>query len=284
MVTSNRFYLGVVALAAGLATACGSAPTSPTPFAGSATAGATASTVTATGPQFTFTMSESGPVAAGTTLAFGYGVTNNSAVTQDQVLVIGGFPDGMVISGFGPNDNCARTNARGISRFTCNVGNLAPGATGTATTFVTPSNPGNFSITAQSSGPLLATVTTVVTPGATDLQISASVPSGTVGTPLPMQYQIKNSGTRVGVGATLDDSLPAGLTPTSATTSVGTCLLAGNWVHCDLGDMAPSAQALVTITAVPGAAGNFPNTATTSMTSPDSQPGNNSVSHVVKVR
>ena len=127
-------------------------------------------------------------------------------------------------------------------------------------------------------------VTTIVTPGATDLQISASVPSGTVATPLPMTYQIKNSGTRAALSATMDDTLPAGLTAINATSSVGVCTATAHTAHCEVGDIAASAQALVTITAVPGAAGNFPNTATTSMTSPDSQPGNNSVSHVVKVR
>jgi uncharacterized repeat protein (TIGR01451 family) len=86
-----------------------------------------------------------------------------------------------------------------------------------------------------------------------------------------------NSGQNPALGASVRDDLPNGVTLLSATSTRGTCK-GSNTVVCNLGDLPAGDLETITLTVHTRAAGNLTNTATLSVSSPDSNPNNNSAS------
>lgn len=86
-------------------------------------------------------------------------------------------------------------------------------------------------------------------------------------------------------GVTLDDTLPAGFTPTAVTTTQGSCTVSGQSVSCAIGRLLPGGGASVLIRGVVTAAGSLTNRATASSTGPsDLDPSDDSGSATVTVR
>jgi uncharacterized repeat protein (TIGR01451 family) len=83
-----------------------------------------------------------------------------------------------------------------------------------------------------------------------------------VGQELTYTVTVTNEGPSPAGAVTLTDTLPASVTFGSADASQGSCLQMGATVTCDLGELAPTAEATVTITVTPVAAGTITNTAT----------------------
>jgi uncharacterized repeat protein (TIGR01451 family) len=141
----------------------------------------------------------------------------------------------------------------GTTTVTCNF----TGASTTAVIVVTPTTPGLLTNVASVSGAQFdpnpsnntASVGTTVIEVA-DLSVTKAdapdpvAPGGNV----TYTVVVTNQGTLNATGVFLTDSLPAGATFVSATSSQGVCVQAGGTVNCSLGNLASGASATVTIT------------------------------------
>ena len=123
-------------------------------------------------------------------------------------------------------------------------------------------------------------------PGPVDLQISGSSNQGSppVNSTYTYTYQVKNAGPwATSGGVSFSDALPASLTYVGVTTTVGSCT-GQQTVSCALGDLANGAQATVAITVrAPGTAQLIANTASTSLTAPQSDTNTNNDSVTITV-
>lgn len=117
-------------------------------------------------------VSTPGPVLSGVATTYTVSVTNNAPDEFDSVFISGSLSNGITLSGFGLNDNCARsnTNALGTLRgpvFSCNLGTgggvsagqttppgniLAPGASTSWTFIATATKPGTYAAHVSTSG------------------------------------------------------------------------------------------------------------------------------------
>lgn len=82
-----------------------------------------------------------------------------------------------------------------------------------------------------------------------------------VGEPLTYTVTVNNSGPSSAAAVTVVDQLPAGVTYNSATPSQGSCSQANGYVTCNLGSMASSAAATITLVVTPTQTGTVNNTA-----------------------
>src|SRR5919198_1865247 len=104
-----------------------------------------------------------------------------------------------------------------------------------------------------------------------------------VGQDLTYTITTTNNGPDDATTVVVNDSVPAGVSITSATASQGTCTVTGQDVSCDLGTITATQSATVTLVVVPGTAGQLSNTAqvTSAVTDPD--PTNNSATETTQV-
>src|SRR5260370_14469801 len=92
-----------------------------------------------------------------------------------------------------------------------------------------------------------------------------------------------NSGPSAATGVIMTDTLPAGVTFLSATSSLGSCSQAAGTVTCNIGNMGVFAGVSVTITVAPNTASpSATNAANISANEPDPNPANNSASDAVR--
>ena len=127
-------------------------------------------------------------------------------------------------------------------------------------------------------------LTSDVTPNA-DVTVTKAASKDRVAAGEGVTYTLTvvNNGPSVADAVTVADTLPADVVPVTATSSAGTCTVAGQDVSCALGDVAPGSPVTVTITAAtsPAAApGLRDNTATVSSPT-DTTPGNNTATATV---
>jgi uncharacterized repeat protein (TIGR01451 family) len=136
-----------------------------------------------------------------------------------------------------------------------------------------------------------SSATITVNPGSTaaDLKVTKKASAKTVkpGGTLGYTITVANQGGSAATSATLTDTLPVGLTPTSATFNGTKCTISGRKVTCALGQMITGASTTVKISAKVGkdrAGETLVNTATASTGSQtDSNPANNSGTATSKV-
>ena len=119
---------------------------------------------------------------------------------------------------------------------------------------------------------------TVVLSG-TDLSVTQSDTPDPVNVASPLSYTItvSNAGPDDATGVTLTDTLPAGVTFLSATSSQGVCTQVAGIVTCAVGDLAAGSNATVNIVvSAPFATGSISNSATVNGNETDPVAGNNS--------
>lgn len=113
--------------------------------------------------------------------------------------------------------------------------------------------------------------------------MSASPASAAVGGTVSFNITVTNAGLVSASGATLTDTLPAGLTYVSGTSTSGSVSEAGGVVTASLGTLTPGAGALVQIVASVTAPGTKINSVAGTITGGDANPGNNTASATVSV-
>lgn len=97
-----------------------------------------------------------------------------------------------------------------------------------------------------------------------------------VGSPLNYQLIVSNNGPDPATGVTVVDTLPAGVSFQSASSTQGSCVESGGTVTCVLGAMATSTNATINVTVTaPVGTGTITNTATVSGNESDPIGGNN---------
>jgi large repetitive protein len=120
-----------------------------------------------------------------------------------------------------------------------------------------------------------------IVPQSADLTMSKSVntPNPRIGQSVTYTLRVTNNGPTQAQSVTVNESLPSGLTFTSATPSAGSYNNAtGLWA---IGNMADGAIATLTLIATYTGPGQVTNTATLSSPTPDANPGDNSASATV---
>lgn len=150
-----------------------------------------------------------------------------------------------------PTVNYTSPNATGTLSYT-----PLPGAQGTATITVTVKNSGG---TANGGSDTTVRtfnvhVTAPATPGLTITNNAAA--SDQPGTALTYTIKVTNNGSAAAAGATINDTLPSGLTNITAVDASGTVHISGSSVSDALGSLAAGASETLTITATPTAALN----------------------------
>ncbi len=116
-----------------------------------------------------------------------------------------------------------------------------------------------------------------------DPAISKSVSPGSamVGDSVEYTIIVTNLGGTVATGVVVDDTLPAFLSPTGATSTRGEVSVSGQSVRVTIGDLNPGEVVTITVTATvvaPATPPNNRNLAIVTSTSPDANPDNNQAS------
>jgi uncharacterized repeat protein (TIGR01451 family) len=99
-----------------------------------------------------------------------------------------------------------------------------------------------------------------------------------VGTAVTHILTVQNAGPNTATAVQLTHQIGTGITLSSATATVGTCAVNGASVTCNLGDLAASATATITVQANAAAAGTVVSNTTLSSSTADPSTANNSAS------
>ncbi len=241
------------------------------------------------------------PIIPGQPLVYTIVVTNNGPSNATQVRVTDNLPNGIQITSATSTvgtvtipASAQDTTPANNDDLIVNVGNLALGATATITVNATvlPGTTGTLtnvanvesldtSLTETNTANNIATETTGLTP-AIDLRISKvdSIDPAFAGGALTYTIVVTNDGPSTATNVTLSDTLPAGVTFTSVTSTQGTVSNAAGVVSGSLGTLAPNASA--TITLIVGVnvttRGSITNTASVVADQTESNTQNNSAS------
>jgi len=219
------------------------------------------------------------PVMIGQNLTYTITITNSGPDMATAVTVGDALPGNVTfVSALPSQGTCS-----GTSIVTCNLGSIAPSANATVTIVVMPTMAGVISNSVNVAGneadPVRdnnrTTETTTVNPADLSVTKTGSPNPVTVGQNLTYTVIATNNGPSPATGATLTDTLPTGVTFVSVSSTQGSCAQAGGTVSCDLGNLAVSANATVTIVVTPTMAGMISNTVTVTANEPDPNPGNN---------
>jgi uncharacterized repeat protein (TIGR01451 family) len=224
------------------------------------------------------------PVLVGGTLSYTLSAHNNGPSGATGVTVTDTLPAGVVYQSATPSQgSCGQASGT----VTCNLGALANGGTATVSIAVTPQSGGTITNTATVAGaetdPVApnngASAQTTVNPAA-DLSVTKTdTPDPVlVGGALTYDLTVHNNGPSGATGVTLTDTLPAGVTYQSSTSSQGSCGQASGTVTCNLGAIANGGSATVQITVTPQNVGTITNNASVAGAETDPSSANNSAS------
>jgi uncharacterized repeat protein (TIGR01451 family)/fimbrial isopeptide formation D2 family protein len=198
-------------------------------------------------------------------------VRNDGPSTADPVKVTDTLPAGTSLQSATPSQGGC--NAAGAD-VVCDLGALAPG--GSAQISLVTSVPdgtahqqlrNRATVSAPQPDPdpsdNAAEASTEVSERGSNLTLSktASADRPQLGKPLSYQLVVRNVGDSAAADVRLVDTLSNAVKFKKVTTSVGTCSRKGSAVECELGTLAPGAQATVVLTVIPIAAGPLRNAA-----------------------
>lgn len=235
------------------------------------------------------------PVPVGGTLTYTLEATNAGPNRATGVTITDTVPASLSgVTATSPDATCT-VSGRLV---TCVVGDLASGETATVTIAGTTTVDGRITNTAAVVGDqpdpeiddnTAVEETTVGAGGGGNADLSllkADAPDPVaVGQTLTYTLTVSNGGLATATGVTVTDNLPATVTLDAATvtTGSGTCTASGQTVVCELGDLANTETAVITIQVTPTTAGTISDTAVVSADQSDPNPGNNSDSEQTEV-
>ncbi len=250
-------------------------------IAGTALASVAPQTPT-TGADLAITMTDTpDPVGAGTQLTYTLKVTNNGPDVATGVALADSLPTSTSLVSVTFTQGTCTVNASNIA---CALGDLAKDASATVTIVVVPGVAGPLANTATvsstSTDPVAtnntAAVSTTVNPVADVGVAKADSPDPVVlGGNVTYTLMAANAGPSPATGVTITDNLPTAATFVSATPSQGSCARSEGVLTCNLGTLAASASATVTVVMTPSKAGLLHNTATIAAAEFDPQIVNN---------
>jgi uncharacterized repeat protein (TIGR01451 family) len=247
------------------------------------------------------------PVVAGTASTYTVTFTNTTSTAftgPAGVVASGTMPAGVTVQRI---TGCANFLGGGnqSGSFLCNMPNLAPGASETATFSLLASAAGSYQIPFNASAEVpvpgapgeftdvadsvTLPVTVQAATAVTDVQVTGSSNNGSpsVGSTFTYTFQVKDNGPQSAPGVTFDTTLPAAIhLGSTLTASIGTCTAnaAAGSIHCNIGTLATGQQSVIAFSATATAAGTFGTTATAAFTGTDTHPANNSVTVTVQPR
>jgi len=230
-------------------------------------------------------------IPAGSNITYTVSVTNNgpshaSTVSVEDILAAGlTFVSADAPAGW----SCVTPAVGANGTITCSAASLLEGETAdftfvvhltssatvggtvsntaTVSTATSDSNSGNDSSTTQGT----------VTPALpTDVSISKTADSDNyvVGSTVTYTIVVTNTGTSDALDTVVTDTIPAGTTFESATSTQGSCS-GTTTVTCTIGTLVPDASAMITLQVVlPNTPGTFVNTASVAISNGDSNPAN----------
>ena len=224
------------------------------------------------------------PVAQGTELTYTVGVSNAGPSSATGITLTDTLPAGVTFnSATTTQGSCSQASGT----VTCSLGTLANTGSATVTIKVTPQSVATLtnqaSVTSLTGDPNTtnngASAQTTVNASANLSLTKSDAPDPVlVGQPLTYTLTTQNAGPSSAPSVQLTDTLPAGVTFTSATPSQGTCSQASGTVTCALGTIANGGTATVTIVVAPQSQGSITNTASVSSSATDVNLANNSAS------
>ena len=231
---------------------------------------------TATGQSFTYLVKSVGPIITGVSSSSGTVTITGANFVGITSVTVGGKFASFSVNGTGS----ISVSTSGITPPACPAG--TPPGTPISAGDVTVTNSFGCSATASGAFTLPCQAT------AADVAIVKTANPGTVsvggGGALTFNLAISNSGGTAATSTIVTDSLPAGVTFNSCSTTLGSCSFGGGTVTANLGTVGGGGSATVTINVtVTGGARTLVNTATVSTATPETNFGNNSSSASVTV-
>ena len=221
-------------------------------------------------------------------------VANAGLETAQNVQLTDALPAGTTFVSAAPGSpTCTVASAV----LTCALGTMAKGAQQTVT-LVVAVGPGlagtTVSDTAQVASDTVdpntannaATAATPVRAAANLGMTMTGPPSVLAGNPVTYTLTVGNAGPDTAASVAVTDALPAALTGATATTTAGSCSVAGNAVSCTDASLAGGASFTVTVNATVSAATtatSISNTASVTSATDDLVPANNSATVVTSV-
>ncbi len=227
------------------------------------------------------------PVVAGQDLTYTLVVTNSGPAAATNVQVVDALPSGVTFVG--------ATASQGLCSggITCNLGDLAVGATARITVVVTVAsgqltaltNVARVSAANPDSNPAnnQATTVTAVNQQA-DLGMRKTGPAtATPGGGVTFQIVVTNAGPSDAQAVVVSDTLAAALQSATAAASQGSCAVVAGLLTCNLGTVPAGGSATINVNATiaSGAIGSLNNTAAVTSATPDPLPINNTSSTAV---
>jgi uncharacterized repeat protein (TIGR01451 family) len=174
---------------------------------------------------------------------------------------------------------------------TCSLGDLRAGFSDTVTLHFTPSATGAFQVggVVEADQPDVASGNntnsrTASVAQISDLSVTATgSTSARVGDSVSYTLTVANNGPTPATDVQVIYQLGSGLTPRTATSSVGTCSVVAPGVTCSLGTLAVSSSATITVNATAAAEGSPSSAASVTTAAADTTAANNSASVITSI-
>src|SRR5205823_14572823 len=135
---------------------------------------------------------------------------------------------------------------------------------------------GQLWVSDYNSGAVYAIVEGPPTPIDLSLTQNDSVDPSLAGSQLTYTIQVRNNSSALATGVLVTDTMPAGASFVSASSTKGSCTRSGGIVTCRIPSLTAAAAATITLKVKPVASGAISNTATAEANEPESNPADNS--------